>query len=188
MVTAFYILLFLSIWHFFYESVLSSSLRHGLRYKFFELRDNLRNIKIDNSLTEKDKLIYDKLDNSICNMINSMSFISIGNYYKFKSNKARSNKFFSEIKQIKKLIQSADNKDLIEIDDKIGKLGAKALIINHGGYFVYFIIPLLLLGLVAVLIAVSSDLLDKCKKMIIKVSSRLIYSSDVNNSSNLGLA
>lgn len=179
MVITFYILVFLAIWHFFYESVIANSLRHGLRYKFFKLRDELRRIKIDSDLSKKDEQIYDILDNSICQMIHSMSFISIGNYYRLKKEIGKNTKVQSDIDNVQKFIETADNDELKRIDQEIGLIGGRALVINNGGWTVYLLIPLLIVSLVAIF----SVQFDRLTRLITKVSSKLIYSSDINDNS-----
>jgi len=183
MITAFYVLVFLSIFHFFYESVLAPSLRHGLRYDFFALRDQLRNINIDNKLTKKDKQIYESLDNSICHMIDSMSFVSIGNYYILK-NKHKGFDVESEVDKKLAFIESADNKNLISIHEKMGAIGGQALVINNGAWILYLIVPLIIL----LIISIFSAQLGKLNSKINDVGSSLIYSSDFDdNTNNIGV-
>jgi hypothetical protein len=174
MITLFYILIFLGIWHFFYESVLAPSLRHGYRYDFFELRDNLRNLKINSKLSEKDEKIYTLLDNSICNMIDTMSIISLGNYFRLKKAIDKNEKVKQSIERTRKFIETADNKDLLNIDKEIHNLGSKVLIINNGGWFAILVIP----AFVIFILVFFSLQFDRLNKILDKISSRLIYSSN----------
>ena len=174
MITTFYILLFLALWHFFYESVLASSLRHGLRYEFFELRDKLRMLKIDNDLSEKDQKIFKLIDNSICGMIEHMSFISIANHIRLQMAIEKDEKIKKSIERKGKFISDSDNKTLLEIDIELHKLGVKALLINNGGWLLYGIIPFL----IYLAIVFFNQQMDKLNYKLSKVSSRLIYSSD----------
>lgn len=174
MITLFYILLFLGIWHFFYESVLASSLRHGYRYDFFELRDKLRNLKIENQLSSKDEKIYQLLDNSICNMIDSMSIISLANYFRLKKAIDKNEKVKKSIEKTSHFVETADNNTLLEIDKEIQKLGSKVLIINNGGWFVILVVPIFVLFI----IIFFSLQFERLNNILGKVSSRLIYSSN----------
>lgn len=162
----------MAIWHFFYESVLATSLRHGLRYDFFQLRDELRNIKIDNTLTEKDEQIFKILDESICQMINSMSFMSVVNYMVLQKKINKDSKVKSNIEKIKALIQNADNKNLLDIDRSISLLGSRALVVNNGGWTIYLILPLLVIFIIA-LFSIQYEIITNHIK---NISSALIYS------------
>lgn len=176
MVTLFYILLFLAIWHFFYESVVAASLRQGYRYDFFELRDKLRNLKINNELSEKDEKIFTLLDNSICNMIDAMSIISLGNYFRLKKAIEKNEKVKSSIERTTNFIETADHKELLALDKEIQKLGSKVLVINNGGWFMILMLPLFIL----LTIVFFSLQFERLNSMLVKVSSRLIYSANAS--------
>jgi uncharacterized membrane protein len=178
----FYILLFMSIWHFFYERVVANSLRHGLRYKFFKLRDELRTIKID-GLSKKDEFIYESLDNSICHLIRSMSFISLGNYYRLK-NEFDKKESDSIIRKSKDLIEQAENEKLKIIDEELTELGATALVINNGALLIYLAVPIILFALI-LKITVQ---FDKLNKGIRRISKNLIYSSENFEENNISMA
>lgn len=181
MVILFYILLFMAIWHFFYESILATALRHGLRYDFFKLRDRLRNLKIDNSLSKKDEEIFKILDDSISQMINSMSFISAVNYIMLRKQIDNNTSVISGIEKVRNLIDKADNKELLSVDEGINSLGSRALIINNGGWMLYLAVPLFILFLFAFFTAQ----IDRINNIIKNVSSSLIYSSDSGNNTQL---
>ena len=174
--TLFYIFLFLAIWHFFYEGVIAPALRHGLRYNFFHLRDQLRTMNIE-GLSKHDQKIYNHLDHAVCGIIESMSFISVGNYFLLKKSQRK-----EDTKKLKDLIMSADNPELRKIDYKMAGLGARALIINNGAWLVYLFIPL------SVYFVCTFFFLqfDRLSKSAAKVSSRLIYSHE--NNQGFGLA
>jgi len=184
MVVLFYTLVFMAIWHFFYESVIATSLRHGLRYQFFKLRDELRMVKIENDLSDKDEEVYSVLDNSICSMINSMSYISMANYFRLKHDIGKDREIKKELEKTSEFIKSADNERLRSIDGDMARLGSRALIINNGAWGVYLILPLL-----AIIIGVYFSFhFDKLRRQINKVSTRLIYSAkDFTDSSNYSI-
>ena len=185
MITFFYIILTLVIWHYFYDSVISPSLRHGLRYNFFSLRDKLRNIKIENELSSNDDKIFGILDNSISHMISSMSFINYANYLIIKKRYNENTLIKKELKEINQIMSNAENNELIEIDRNMNKLGARALIYNHGAllpYILIFLIPILLFLFFTIQF-------DRLTKLIIKVSSSLVYSSsEIDDNSHISLA
>lgn len=171
MTTLFFVLVLLAFWHFFYEGILAPSLRHGLRYEFFSLRDELRFQKV-NDLRGKDLRAFKVLDQSICNIISSMSFISIGNYYRLKRDFGHDEKLREESKKRSALIQSSEKMRVI--DEKMNKLAMIALLINNGSVLV-LLMPLLILG---VLIIYLRSQISKWKGKIGIMSHRLVYASN----------
>ncbi|WP_438423058.1 hypothetical protein [Aquimarina macrocephali] len=170
MTTLIYIILFLSIWHLFYEAVVAPSLRHGLRYEFFKLRDKLRNLEMK-GLSKKDEVIYDVLDHTICDIVYSMHYISIVNYFKLKNSELSDKKTKDKLKEMIEFMNTPDNPELKEIDHEMNKLASKILFINAGAWSMY-LIPLL--PLLSIFHAVSL-INGKIKSLVYKVSSRLIY-------------
>jgi hypothetical protein len=173
MASLFYILLFMALYHFFYECIFANSLRHDLRYKFFKLRDDLRDLKID-GLNKEDEKVYDFLDQAVCNVINSMSFISIENYLKLKHFINNNEHVKKSIKRNRLMIELCENQKLKDIDERINSLGARVLLINNGSWFIYLVVPFILFTLVLTLNRKFSQIGIKLNKM----SNRLIYSSD----------
>jgi len=184
MVTAFYIFVFLMIWHIFYESILAPALRNNLKYKFFEIRDQLRLLKID-GLSKSDEEVYDLLDQSICHLIHSMSFLNIVNYLQLRRELINNKEFNIESGKIKSIINNSENENLKIIDEKIARHGGSIFMINSGGWIIYLLLPLLILFIVIIL----SSQLDRLSRKIKLISSRLIYApDDLDDNSHIGLA
>lgn len=173
MVTLFYILVGLSIFHFFYDGIIAPALRHGLRYKFFELRDELRRLKIDGLIDEKDIKVYEHLDHFMCNLIHSMSYVSLGNYYRLKKD-VDNEDLVKFIKKYRDDIKHSDNKKLIEMDKKIKNLGSFSLLINNGAWFLYLLLPIFIF----LIISLFSFGFGKLGRSIARISERLIYTSN----------
>ena len=113
-------------------------------------------------MSKKDEEIFKILDDSISQMINSMSFISAVNYIILRKQIDNNTSIKSGIEKVRTLINTADNKDLISVDEEINSLGSRALIINNGGWILYLAIPLFILFLVAFF----TVQLDKIKSII----------------------
>lgn len=177
MATLLYILFFLGIWHFFYESIIASSLRHGLRYKFFSLRDELRALKISGFESKSDNSVYEILDHAMCDIINSMSFITIGNYFLLKKDYAKDKEYKKDAEHVSKLISEVKEKKLIQIDNRLRKLSSRALLINNGGWIPY-LFPVILVLIVIILIFSQ---LHGIIKVINNISTRLVYGAEKLN-------
>ena len=133
-----YTTVFLALWHFFYEGVLAPALRHGLRYKFFELRDSLRNL---DDLNSHDTDIKNHLDHSICNIVNSMSFLNLAHYFTIRKIIHNDSKLKNKLDEVRSDITNAQSQELRDIFNQITVKGFKALLINHGGWLPYLIMP-----------------------------------------------
>lgn len=177
MVTLFYILVFLAIWHFFYESIVASALRHGLRYEFFSLRDELRSLKINGFESKNDNVVYEILDHTMCDIINSMSFITIGNYFLLKKDYAKNKEYKQDAERVSKLMSEVNEKRLNVIDNRLRSLSSKALLINNGGWLPY-LLPFAVLLFLGILIFSQ---LNKIIKEINNISTRLVYGAEKLN-------
>ena len=177
MINLFYIVLTLAIWHFAYEGIIAPALRNSLRYKYFALRDELRNLKIS-GLEQGDEKIYSVLDQSICSIIHTMSFITMGNYFLLKKRLSKNPELKEELKETFDFVGNAKNKNLIDIDAKMASLSGKALVINNGGWIIYLLVPVIVILIVGVFT-------EKVKNLTIKAGKRLAYSaSDFDHSEN----
>ena len=177
MVILFYSLVFIAIWHFFYESVLAPSLRHGLRYEFFSLRDKLRLMKIEGLKGKNDNSVYEILDHTMCDIINSMSFITLANYFLLKKDYAKDKEYKKDAEQVDNLIKSVSNTELIEIDKQLRKLSTKALLINNGGLIPYLLI-------LAIILFIPLLIFTHVRKILLQInniSTRLVYGAEKLN-------
>lgn len=171
MTTLFYILIFLATWHYFYENVIAPALRHEIRFNFFSLRDELRRLNFD-GLSSKDQKIYELLDNVVCDIIDSMFFISFGNYFFLRRYVKERKEGTKETEKILSSIQEADNTRLIEINEKIHEHATKILLINSGGWAPY----LLVIAIPFIIIVYVLRQFELVSNKISNISSRLVYS------------
>lgn len=173
MTTLFYILLILAIWHFFYENAIAPSLRYGLKYKFFSLRDDLRKVKINSELSKKDKKIIEILDRTICHMIHSINFITLSNHFKLKEEIKKNIQIKVNIDKTKNLIRTSENTDVNRISSQIKKIAAQSLFINTGSWIIYLIIPIIVL---AIGLIFTKKIKEFIKIIITKIITSIIYS------------
>jgi phage pi2 protein 07 len=177
MITLFYFLVFLAIWHFFYESILAPSLRHGLRYEFFSLRDQLRNLKIDGLNSKRDNVVYEILDHAMCDIINSMSFITVANYILLKKDYSKDKEYKKDAENVARLMSEVKEKKLIDIDNGLRKLSTKALLINNGGWIPYLLPIAIFIFLGIVIFSQVHAIISEFNK----ISSRLVYGAEKLN-------
>lgn len=185
METLFIILVFLAIWHFVYEGIISPYLRHGLRYKFFALRDRLRQLKINGLKGSSDTYAYKILDGTICSIISEMSFISIGNYFLIKRQHRNDKEFHREHDLASKVTDNVSNDELRVIDKQLGRLSSKALLINNGSLALYLFFPIIIFAVLLYVFQIGKSLNKSFNEKKKKISSSLIYSRErLNNNHN----
>lgn len=180
MATTFYILLILGLWHWVYEGIIAPSLRHTLRYKFFDLRDQLRFMYFK-GLNENEERAYHLLDGAVCRSIQAIPFINLGNYFRIK-NTVNTEQLREEIRESQAIVSNSDNDLIKDIDRKISRYTGEALVINHGGYLPYLIIPLVLV----ILYSIFMFNFNLIGKEVMKVSKGLVYTSqEIDDNLNL---
>ncbi len=181
MKTLIFLFLFFGLYHFIYESVIAPSLRLTLRYNYFALRDKLRNLEINGEVDGKDLELIELLDKSICNIINNISYISFGSYYTIYHRLVRdSNKFKTFSERKKMMIEGAQNAELKGVAKEMSNLSLKALFINNGAWFIYLIIPAIIVVVIAYISMQMGKLIDHFRI----ISDRLFYSSNLRNGNN----
>ncbi|MFY0631111.1 MAG: hypothetical protein JXR05_12070 [Flavobacteriaceae bacterium] len=173
MVTTFYILLGLALWHFAYESVIAPSIRFELRFKYFKLRDELRCINFQ-ELSKEGKKAVDTLDELICYLINSNSSITFGNYMLLKKNKS-DEEILENSNSFDTILKEADNNRIIEIEKELRGLASKALLVNHGSWGLYLAIPITLLFVTFIFKAYYTSL----KNFIARITVSLLYNKEL---------
>lgn len=167
METLFFIMFSLVLLHYIYESMIAPSLRHSLRYKFFKLRDELRE-EGQNKHSKDEAYLLELFDNIICDMISSMRFINMKNYFYLKKHSDKK-EIKGSVKEVQEMIDKTDNPVLKKVNKEITELGANALMINNGGIIPYLVV----LYLVYVIFKAPYNIISSLKK----ISSRLIYNS-----------
>lgn len=140
----------LAVFHFLMESTILPSVRIDLRYKFFEQRDKLRRLLIEEKITEGE---FNLMDKKINTSIHHLADLTI-------SLVIRVNKFISANKKVKAVLvkhhedlTKSKCKELRDIADECNKLSLVAFGINAFGWLPYLlaIFPIVLLVVFAII-------------------------------------
>ena len=138
MTTLFFVLVALTAIHCVYESILAPSLRFELRLKLFELRDELRSLKLEYRESLSDE-IFHNLQNSLNATISRLGLIDLRilktAHERFKQDenlRKRSERFDA-------LIRNCPIPEVETIRQRHLKLIGKALLTNSGGWFAYLV-------------------------------------------------
>ena len=142
MVTIFFILVALVIFHFFYEAILAPSLKFEIKLKLFRLRDELRRIKIENRNLLSDE-IFLEIQEGLNRQIQYFDGFNIVNvirtYISIKDNKELDKRVW----QFNERLRECPIPEVKEIHSKSMLLFWETVKTNNGG-MVAFILPVYL--------------------------------------------
>ena len=144
MVTTFGIFFSLALFHFIYQSVISPTLRLYIRCKLFELRDELRRLKLNRGENVDDNLLGD-IQESINLNLENLAFVDLSLIYETQKYLEKDTNLAKKVETRKKLLEHSDNKELKEIYKKNVELLAVTMLINSGGWVIY-VIPVLIIA------------------------------------------
>jgi hypothetical protein len=136
MSTLIFILCFLAIFHFVYEGILAPSFRLKLRFELFELRDEVRQIKIEH----KDKLNdvhFDYLQDSVNTLISILYKFDFATLALAESVSRSDPEFKKRAEERSRLLDDCQLDQARNIRKKSLKIAAKALLVNSGASTLY---------------------------------------------------
>lgn len=135
----------LAVIHFIYESILLPVIRLHLRNRLFVLRDEIRDVMIQENIQGKDEAFMFVHD-GICKFLNRLPEITLdvkaGVENEIKENPSLYKDTMERINKIK----SHENKRLVLIFNETNMVLQKAFIANAGAWLVY-LVPIVLLML-----------------------------------------
>ena len=132
----FFVLIGLSLFHFIYNGIILPSIRLGLRYKLFSLRDQLRWLKMRND-KEISPEVFSYVEGSINITIRLLHSISLELFAKAEQEIKKDENFYNRIEKRSQIIQACSIREIEEIERKNTFIFAKALAANSDGLFIY---------------------------------------------------
>lgn len=146
MATIIFILILLAAYHWIYEAIVMPNIRHEMRYRFFELRDRLRSLKIHDEKLPSE--VFQQVDYSINSSIKHLPYLSFSVLIEARKAFDGDEKLKNTISKKVDLIRSCENKDVIEISEENTRLTAISLFLNSGSWLIY-LIPFIIIGIFA---------------------------------------
>ena len=124
--------------HFVYEKIILPSIRLHLRYRLFELRDQLRKIIIEEGRTERDKaFIY--LQDGISVLLNRLPEITLSLNWQISKELQTNEELKRQIEERINLINQSGNTRLLELHKETNQVIEKTFLANMGIWFVYLV-------------------------------------------------
>lgn len=131
-------MLILALIHFVYSGILLPSIRFSLRLRLFALRDELRNLKIENEVDLSDD-VFTYVQESLNNTINILPRIDIPTI-KLADREIKDHQLIiREVESRISLIEECHVEEVKEIYVEMFKIFRLALLANTGPWFAYLI-------------------------------------------------
>ena len=170
----------LIFWHFIMEGIVAPTIRSGLRYKLFELRDKLRNQKMDFPDSVHPEM-FKFLDEGINNSIKGLSDMTLYSLWQArKVLKSLGGQEFQEYNSHVQQILNSENQIVREVYRTTYKISFETLLVNSIVMVPYLLPILFLLPIVFVLRGVYKV----CKNRIKRIVSYLPYDQSYGNFSH----
>jgi hypothetical protein len=134
-----------SMIHFVYEGILLPSIRLGLRDRLFDLRDELRAMKIKKPDDFRDDA-FEIVHDGINNFLNRLPQLTISFERQFRKACDSDPKFRAEIDKRRATVDASQSVQLKEIVKRADAILQDAFIANAAAWFVY-LIPIIAFGL-----------------------------------------
>ena len=122
--------------HFVYDKIILPTIGLHLRYRLFELRDQLRKIIIEEGRTERDKaFIY--LQDGISVLLNRLPEITLSLNRQISKELQTNEELKRQIEERINLINQSGNTRLLELYKETNRVIEKAFLANMGIWFIY---------------------------------------------------
>lgn len=153
MASIFFILILLATYHFVYESILLPTFRLNLRYKLFDLRDRLIQLRADKE-NKANEIYFDQLERNINTTIKHMPIMTISLIRESEAFYKSHPEIENEIQKKIKAFDSLEDNELKIIQRKTVHYGIQSFIYNSGAWIVY-LLPLFVIYVFARLLNIS---------------------------------
>jgi hypothetical protein len=151
MATLIFILILLSIFHYLYDSILLPTYRLELRYELFKYRDELIELKSNQTDLINDQ-VFALVYNSINFSMNRLSNLTLSNMYHYKRELDKNPELKQKNDNLVQMIFDCKSEELNMLYRKISLVSLKAFALNMGSWFIYFIPVVLVLLIIAYIV------------------------------------
>jgi hypothetical protein len=136
--TLFLIFAIATLWHFIYESILLPSFRMSMRFKLFKLRDELRQITLENPSKISQELFHE-MDELICISIKILPRINFRLIKIAHSIIDSRPELIEQIAKRKAKVNECEIQRLRQISEECSETVIDAAMVNQGALFPYLI-------------------------------------------------
>lgn len=152
----------LGLWHFIYEGIILPGIRLHLRNRLFALRDELRNLVIEEKNAVPDD-VFKYIHNGINLYINNLHKITITFMIEIDREFEKNSGFRRKVGIRRKLIEECENEEVQLIWGNTSNIISMAFLSNMGGWFIY-LVP------VAVTVGAYKKIIDSLRNLFLAPS------------------
>lgn len=152
----------LAVWHFVYESILLPTILLNIQFKLFKLRDELREIKIEQGPCFSDD-VFSLLDSSINKVIHIVPALTVATIAQANIALSQNPELRQRIAERRAKIESCSIERVRALDTEVSSLFVSVYVANSGAWIIYCI-PVLVFKL--------------CYRRIVAGIQSLAYSSN----------
>ena len=137
--TTFIILLgVVAIVHFVYESIIAPSIRMHLRNKLFELRDEIRAVRVEGVDAEDEKAFWYTHD-GVNNLLDRLSWMTLHARVMATMAYAQDTELQKLVHERKEMLDRCKDRRIHEIFDKTSLVVEEAFVVNMGAWAIYVV-------------------------------------------------
>ena len=138
MIYLIFFLIVASMFHLVWESILAPSIRLGLRYELFRLRDELRWLHYNDS-SNCNHLVFKYLQGSLNNGIRLLPRTDFVMFSTVERAIANDEGLRKRIEKRRESIDACNNDDVQRIERRIENITRRAFAVNTGGWMIYVV-------------------------------------------------
>ena len=132
----FIILVFVAIIHYIYQSILLPTIRQQLRFRMFELRDQLRHLAYD-EIIDPNSRIYKALQGRINVTVDYLYLVDLKALFDAYKHIKNSPTLRKQIEKNRQLTDKCELAQVKDIDNKLNKIFATTLLVNSACFFIW---------------------------------------------------
>jgi hypothetical protein len=148
----------IAAFHCIYEGILLPSIRMNLRNRLFELRDELRSIKIGDSIDTCDNEAFNLVHDGLNNYLNRLHLVNISLQHRVSRLHREDAEFRAQVDRRRDLMEEAHNHRVKKIAESANTVIMGAFLANSGAWFIYVVPIAFCLFTINKVIALSKEL------------------------------
>lgn len=147
----------ITVIHFIYDGIILPSIRQHLRNKLFELRDELRWLKI-NGIGHADNQAFELVHDAINTLANRLPMLTLTVKESCRREIHNNSQLQQAIERRINVMKHCENAEIQRIYTDMNRIIDRAFIANAGGWLIYIVPIVILFGTLKKLVSISTEI------------------------------